>query len=116
MLSFPVDTEAINLEVTGNSHNATSNTISNKVMEDGNADQTDANNKEKVAPASSRKEKSVLQGKLTRLAIQIGYGGKNENWSVYIYCKYCKVGTLYLAKSLFLCSCFLEYLMEWQTV
>lgn len=67
-----VDTEAINLEVTGNSHNATTNTIGNKVMEDGNADQPDAN-KEKVV--SSRKEKSVLQSKLTRLAIQIGYGG-----------------------------------------
>lgn len=31
----------------------------------------------KVAPqAAARKEKSVLQAKLTRLAIQIGYGGK----------------------------------------
>ena len=79
MFVYHLDTEAINLEVTGNSHNATSNTISNKVMEDGNADQTDAGNKEKVQSASSRKEKSVLQAKLTRLAIQIGYGGK-EHW------------------------------------
>lgn len=70
-----VDTEAINLQVTGNSHNATSNTIGNKVMEDGNADQADSGAKEKIAAASSRKEKSVLQSKLTRLAIQIGYGG-----------------------------------------
>lgn len=71
-----VDTEAINLEVTGNSHNATSNTVGNKIMEDGEADQTDAGAKEKDEKAHhSRKEKSVLQAKLTRLAIQIGYGG-----------------------------------------
>lgn len=71
-----VDTEAINLEVTGNSHNATSNTVGNKIMEDGNADQTDTGAKDKEEKVhSSRKEKSVLQSKLTRLAIQIGYGG-----------------------------------------
>ena len=73
---YVTDTEAINLEVTGNSHNATSNTIGNKIMEDGEADQTDAAQKEKEEKShSSRKEKSVLQSKLTRLAIQIGYGG-----------------------------------------
>ena len=33
------------------------------------------NGKHKPAKASSKKEKSVLQGKLTRLAIQIGYFG-----------------------------------------
>ena len=75
-LSYDADTEAINLEVTGNSHNATSNTVGNKIMEDGEADQTDAGAKEKEEKVhSSRKEKSVLQAKLTRLAIQIGYGG-----------------------------------------
>ena len=30
----------------------------------------------KKAPSHGRKEKSVLQSKLTKLAIQIGYGGK----------------------------------------
>nr|AML22898.1 plasma membrane calcium ATPase [Tridacna squamosa] len=69
-------TEAINLEVTGNSHNASNagNQVGNKVMEEEN-DDPDSPVKEKASSGSSRKEKSVLQAKLTKLAIQIGYGG-----------------------------------------
>ena len=71
------DTEAINLEVTGNSHNASNagNQVGNKVMEEGN-DDPDSPVKDKVSSGGSRKEKSVLQAKLTKLAIQIGYGGE----------------------------------------
>ncbi|XP_071134662.1 plasma membrane calcium-transporting ATPase 2-like isoform X3 [Mytilus edulis] len=64
-----VDLGSINPEVpTGNSHNSNNtNAVNNKV---GNGEP------KKPAPqASARKEKSVLQAKLTRLAIQIGYGG-----------------------------------------
>ena len=73
-------------------------------MEDGDAaDQADAgNNKEKMVQASSRKEKSVLQSKLTRLAIQIGYGGmdkkkkkkkkiKTKNSHIYTQKRYCRI-------------------------
>ena len=70
-------------------------------MEDGDAaDQADAgNNKEKMVQASSRKEKSVLQSKLTRLAIQIGYGGmdkktkqiKTKNTHIYTQKRYCRI-------------------------
>ncbi|XP_052780334.1 plasma membrane calcium-transporting ATPase 2-like isoform X3 [Mya arenaria] len=64
-------TEAINLEVTGNSHHGNAgHKVSNKIPEE-EEDQTD----EAKEPGPSRKEKSVLQSKLTRLAIQIGYGG-----------------------------------------
>jgi hypothetical protein len=35
-----------------------------------------ADQEQKKEPASHRKEKSVLQTKLTRLAIQIGYAGQ----------------------------------------
>ncbi|WAR25426.1 AT2B3-like protein [Mya arenaria] len=63
--------KAINLEVTGNSHHGNAgHKVSNKIPEE-EEDQTD----EAKEPGPSRKEKSVLQSKLTRLAIQIGYGG-----------------------------------------
>ena len=44
--------------------------------------------KVKVPSHSTKKEKSVLQAKLTKLAIQIGYGGFSKDmWikSVYVY-------------------------------
>lgn len=54
--------------MTGNSHHSNaSHTVSDKIPEEGE-EGTDA-------PKPSRKEKSVLQSKLTKLAIQIGYGG-----------------------------------------
>ena len=65
-----VDLGSINPEVpTGNSHNSNnSNAVNNKA--------NNANDEEPKKPhESARKEKSVLQAKLTRLAIQIGYGG-----------------------------------------
>lgn len=74
LLSDPgrVDTEAINLEVTGNSHHAdASNKTSNKIPEES----TDEVATPKAAHSSMKKERSVLQSKLTKLAIQIGYGG-----------------------------------------
>ena len=37
------------------------------------------------APVGSRKEKSVLQAKLTKLAIQIGYAGKQRNHKLWIW-------------------------------
>lgn len=64
-----VDIENIHPVVTGNNAHNNSN-ANNKVPEEG---------EEKVPKPkveSARKEKSVLQGKLTKLAIQIGYGGK----------------------------------------
>jgi Ca2+ transporting ATPase len=66
-----IDLGSINPEVpTGNSHNSNnSNAVNNKA--------NNANDEEPKKPhESARKEKSVLQAKLTRLAIQIGYGGK----------------------------------------
>lgn len=66
-----IDLGSINPEVpTGNSHNSNnSNAVNNK--------ENNANGEEPKKPhESARKEKSVLQAKLTRLAIQIGYGGK----------------------------------------
>jgi len=69
-----VDTETINLEMTGNSHNAANagHKVGDKVIAEEGGDEPDAPVEKKV---SSRKEKSVLQAKLTKLAIQIGYGG-----------------------------------------
>lgn len=62
------------MEVTGNSHNSNADhKLSNKIPEEGE-EEADAN--KPSAAATSRKEKSVLQSKLTKLAIQIGYGGK----------------------------------------
>lgn len=74
LLSDPgrVDTEAINLEVTGNSHHPNA---SNKPSK-GIAEETDGvEETAKTTHGGSRKEKSVLQSKLTKLAIQIGYAG-----------------------------------------
>ncbi|XP_060075457.1 plasma membrane calcium-transporting ATPase 2-like isoform X2 [Ylistrum balloti] len=72
-----VDIDQINPQVpTGNSHNAVNANSTNKVSNGKDAE--DPDQKEKAAKSqenSSRKEKSVLQAKLTRLAIQIGYGG-----------------------------------------
>ena len=66
------DPEQIHMEVTGNSHNSnTDHKLSNKIPEEGEEEEDAA---AKPAP-SARKEKSVLQSKLTKLAIQIGYGG-----------------------------------------
>ncbi|XP_064604968.1 plasma membrane calcium-transporting ATPase 2-like isoform X2 [Liolophura sinensis] len=62
---------------TGNSHNTTKDNPggdANQVVEDGKIEleeKKEGAKKEKLG----RKEKSVLQAKLTRLAIQIGYGG-----------------------------------------
>lgn len=55
-----------------NAHNNSSN-ANNKVTNKGEGEQEENVPKPKVE--SARKEKSVLQGKLTKLAIQIGYGG-----------------------------------------
>ena len=63
----------------GNSHNSTNsaNSVNNKV------NHGDDDEPKKPAPqATGRKEKSVLQVKLTRLAIQIGYGGQFFTCSV----------------------------------
>lgn len=38
-----------------------------------------------VAEENGKKERSVLQAKLTRLAIQIGYAGKFQRQSFHIY-------------------------------
>jgi hypothetical protein len=69
------DTEHVNLEMTGNSHHANaSNKVTNKIPEEVEEATTEV---AKTVHSSARKEKSVLQSKLTKLAIQIGYGGKN---------------------------------------
>lgn len=65
-----VDIENIHPVVTGNNAHNNSN-ANNKVPEEEGEEKVP---KPKVE--SARKEKSVLQGKLTKLAIQIGYGGK----------------------------------------
>ncbi|XP_078339842.1 plasma membrane calcium-transporting ATPase 2-like isoform X8 [Crassostrea virginica] len=64
-----VDIENIHPVVTGNNAHNNSN-ANNKVPEEEGEEKVP---KPKVE--SARKEKSVLQGKLTKLAIQIGYGG-----------------------------------------
>ncbi|XP_056000325.1 plasma membrane calcium-transporting ATPase 2-like isoform X5 [Ostrea edulis] len=64
-----VDIDTINPVITGNNaHNNTTN-LNNKGEEE--APEVE----KKAKPETARKEKSVLQGKLTKLAIQIGYGG-----------------------------------------
>lgn len=81
-VSILIDLGSINPEVpTGNSHNSNNtNAVNNKV---GNGEP-----KKPPPQASARKEKSVLQAKLTRLAIQIGYGG-NTMYSILAYiCMY----------------------------
>nr|XP_022299334.1 plasma membrane calcium-transporting ATPase 2-like isoform X3 [Crassostrea virginica] len=67
-----VDIENIHPVVTGNNAHNNSN-ANNKVPEEGGEEGEEKVPKPKVE--SARKEKSVLQGKLTKLAIQIGYGG-----------------------------------------
>ena len=68
-----VDIENIHPVVTGNNAHNNSN-ANNKVPEQDGEEGEEKVPKPKVE--SARKEKSVLQGKLTKLAIQIGYGGK----------------------------------------
>lgn len=58
---------------TGNSHNATN--YKNKEEDGQKPEDKEKSEKEKDEKAYGRKEQSVLQAKLTRLAIQIGYGG-----------------------------------------
>ena len=68
---------------TGNSHNvlntnehkAGSNKKSGDNQKEGKSDNPEKKDEE-VKKKITRKEKSVLQSKLTRLAIQIGYAGK----------------------------------------
>ncbi|XP_074644594.1 plasma membrane calcium-transporting ATPase 2-like isoform X2 [Tubulanus polymorphus] len=89
LLSSEVDTKPDADGPTGNSHApGTNKAVNNDEIEvkinDGKKD-IDENNKEEIAEtevpepvvkkSSGRKEKSVLQAKLTKLAIQIGYGG-----------------------------------------
>lgn len=72
---------------TGNSHNvlntnehkAGSNKKTVDNQKEGKSDKSDNPEKkdEEVKKKVTRKEKSVLQSKLTRLAIQIGYAGKS---------------------------------------
>lgn len=60
--------------MTSNSHHANaSHKVSNKIPEEVEEAAAEA---AKAPQATARKEKSVLQSKLTKLAIQIGYGGK----------------------------------------
>ncbi|XP_061187596.1 plasma membrane calcium-transporting ATPase 2-like isoform X4 [Saccostrea echinata] len=66
-----VDIDSINPVITGNnSHNNATNANS-KTGNQGDEEGKD----QKAKIETARKEKSVLQGKLTKLAIQIGYGG-----------------------------------------
>lgn len=58
--------------VTGNSHNATTNSAN---ADTNNKHDTLPEDEEEDAQPSSSGEKSVLQAKLTKLAIQIGYAG-----------------------------------------
>lgn len=68
------DLKDIKTEVpAGNSHNAANNSTKANGKSDDNGDNDDE--KPKVQAETARKEKSVLQAKLTKLAIQIGYGG-----------------------------------------
>ena len=52
------------------------NTNSANAQKVGNAKSGEEEDKPAPAASSGRKEKSVLQAKLTKLAIQIGYAGK----------------------------------------
>lgn len=69
-----VDIDSIHPVIpTGNNAHNNSSNANNKVANKGEGEQEENVSKPKVE--SARKEKSVLQGKLTKLAIQIGYGG-----------------------------------------
>lgn len=69
-----VDIDSIHPVIpTGNNAHNNSSNANNKVANKGEGEQEENIPKPKVE--SARKEKSVLQGKLTKLAIQIGYGG-----------------------------------------
>lgn len=69
-----VDIDSIHPVIpTGNNAHNNSSNANNKVANKGEGEQEENVPKPKVE--SARKEKSVLQGKLTKLAIQIGYGG-----------------------------------------
>ncbi|CAH1783922.1 unnamed protein product [Owenia fusiformis] len=69
--------DAANYKPTGNSHNTndTNTTQNSKGAEDGENNQDSEEDANKPAKTGGRKEKSVLQAKLTKLAIQIGYAG-----------------------------------------
>ena len=87
-----VDLGSINPEIptTGNSHNSTNanaNAVNNKM---GNSEGAA---KKSPQQESGRKEKSVLQAKLTRLAIQIGYGGEILIEEMPLNCKIRKLKT-----------------------
>lgn len=69
-----VDIDSIHPVIpTGNNAHNNSSNANNKVADQGEGEEGENVPKPKVE--SARKEKSVLQGKLTKLAIQIGYGG-----------------------------------------
>lgn len=69
-----VDIDSIHPVIpTGNNAHNNSSNANNKVADQGEEEEGEKAPKPKVE--SARKEKSVLQGKLTKLAIQIGYGG-----------------------------------------
>lgn len=72
MLCHKTDEEAAEAGTPGNSHminTTTANTHAAGTEEGGQRKSTQEDD------ANPRKEKSVLQAKLTKLAIQIGYGG-----------------------------------------
>ena len=62
-----------------NSHGNVTKHIANTDAPNGEDKKQTEQPEEKKEQKSSRKEKSVLQNKLTRLAIQIGYAGKSSH-------------------------------------
>lgn len=71
-----VDIDSIHPVIpTGNNAHNNSSNANNKVAHKGEGEEGEGENVPKPKVESARKEKSVLQGKLTKLAIQIGYGG-----------------------------------------
>ena len=76
-ISAVVDEES---GVTGNSHQ---NVPSSLPLDKSNLPQENHKPQSERAHEPHKKEKSVLQAKLTKLAIQIGYAGPNKNASIF---------------------------------
>jgi hypothetical protein len=76
-ISCGIDEEAGESTAPENSHMMNATTTANTHPAGAEPDPSDQQRKstQDEEPTNTRKEKSVLQAKLTKLAIQIGYGG-----------------------------------------
>lgn len=66
----------------------------------------DGEEKEKKKPNPHKKEKSVLQGKLTKLAVQIGKAGRSECHQYVVYIVTSMDAVLWLWRRILVCRLF----------